>query len=203
MFLLVCLAACSSPSKWEQHSAPAQATVEPMSYTQKVKKHQDSMSLSFTSGANGVLLKEDLKDPHPLEYYSPDSGYRVKAEFKRIVEGESFQMQTSTDRLPVYTPYGKLKFVLLGDSLELTLYQSQDYPDYLFCPFKDLTNGTETYGAGRYLDFNMKDTAGTIIDFNYCYNPLCAYNYNYSCPIPPVENHLSIRIEAGVKKWHE
>lgn len=205
IWVLVILAACSSPSKWDNHqTAEVQEVqvVKELSYEQKIKHYHDSASFSFTSGANGVLLPEDLKAPKPLEFYPIDSNYRVKADFVKINGGESFQMQTSTDRLPVYTPYGKLQFVLMGDSLELTLYQSQDYPDYLFCPFKDLTNGEETYGAGRYLDFELADTNGTVIDFNICYNPLCAYNHNYSCPIPPSDNHLDIRIEAGVKKWH-
>lgn len=203
VILALCFAACSSPSKWEQTSTLVDTTTQPKSYLERVNMYQDSMSYSFTSGANGVLLKEDLKEPHPLSFFEPDSTYRVQAKFQKIEEGESFQMQTSTDRLPVYKPFGKLHFVISGDSLELTLYQSEDYPDYLFCPFKDLTNGTETYGAGRYLDFSLKDTVGTILDFNYCYNPLCVFNYNYSCPIPPEENHLKVRIEAGVKNWHE
>jgi hypothetical protein len=77
-----------------------------------------------------------------------------------------------------------------------------EQPEYLFCPFKDLTNGVDTYGAGRYLDFTLSDINNPILDFNYAYNPYCAYNAGYSCPIPPYENHLKIAITAGEKKWH-
>ena len=73
------------------------------------------------------------------------------------------------------------------------------YRDYLFVPFKDLTNAHETYGGGRYLDFRMKDIEGAscVLDFNKAYNPYCAYSEGYNCPIPPRENHLEVRVEAG------
>jgi uncharacterized protein (DUF1684 family) len=90
----------------------------------------------------------------------------------------------------------------------LAIYQNVDlvntagYEDYLFIPFKDLTNGEDTYGGGRYLDLKIPEGETILIDFNRAYNPYCAYNHNYSCPIPPFENHLKVKIEAGVKKYH-
>ena len=84
----------------------------------------------------------------------------------------------------------------------MTLYQNVEQPDYLFLPFKDLTNGKKSYGAGRYLDFKLADLKEPIIDFNLAYNPYCAYNKDFSCPIPPRENHLAIALPAGEKKWH-
>jgi uncharacterized protein (DUF1684 family) len=72
----------------------------------------------------------------------------------------------------------------------------------LFCPFKDKTNGKQSYGAGRFLDFEEKDLENMVVDFNYAYNPYCAYNSNFSCPIPPLENHLEIAVMAGEKAWH-
>ena len=70
-----------------------------------------------------------------------------------------------------------------------------------YIPFTDLTNGEETYGAGRYLDFKIPESEKVIIDFNLAYNPYCAYNHSYSCPIPPKENNLNIKIEAGEKTF--
>ncbi|MBZ0243452.1 MAG: DUF1684 domain-containing protein, partial [Bacteroidales bacterium] len=77
-------------------------------------------------------------------------------------------------------------------------------PDYkgLFVPFKDKTNGKISYGGGRYLDIEIPESAQLILDFNNAYNPYCAYNSKWSCPIPPYENHLKISICAGVKKYH-
>ncbi|MEY2924246.1 MAG: hypothetical protein RLZZ337_794 [Bacteroidota bacterium] len=199
IFLLASLA-CTSTSKWENQTA--QETSNLTAYQKLVKNHQDSMSVMFTSGANGVIPKNELLNAHALSYFPPNENYRVKAVFNRVTNGKTFKMATTTDRLPEYKSFGTFSFVLNGDSLQLMVYQSLDMPEYLFLPFKDQTCGTESYGAGRYLDFEMKDTLNPIIDFNYCYNPLCAYNKEYSCPIPPAENHLNVRIEAGVKKWH-
>ncbi|MBP7982432.1 MAG: DUF1684 domain-containing protein, partial [Kaistella sp.] len=73
------------------------------------------------------------------------------------------------------------------------------YEDYLFLPFRDETNGKETYGGGKYIDLRIPDGNEIVIDFNQSYQPYCAYNaYDYSCPIVPEENFLPLRIEAGV-----
>ena len=77
--------------------------------------------------------------------------------------------------------------------------QSEKYKNYLFLPYTDLTNGFESYGGGRYIDLTIPDCNEIIIDFNKSYAPSCAYNHSYSCPVPPKENHLNVRIEAGVK----
>ena len=73
-----------------------------------------------------------------------------------------------------------------------------EYEDYLFIPFNDLTNGNETYDAGRYMDLETTDENTIVIDFNKAYNPYCAYNDEFSCPIPPRENDLDVEIIAGV-----
>ena len=92
-----------------------------------------------------------------------------------------------------------------GTEYTLNVYQSQqlstdpDYADYLFVPFTDATNGESTYPSGRYLDLHIPQGETVLLDFNRAYNPYCAYNARYSCPIPPAENHLEIPIKAGVK----
>ena len=200
LVLIVSVTACTSQNKWQTAAEEQSENLTP--YQKLVKNHQDSMSVMFTSGANGVIPKNELITAHKLEYFPPNENYRVTAIFTPIANGKTFKMATSTDLLPEYKAFGTYKFELNGDSLELTLYQSVDMPDYLFLPFRDVTCGNESYGAGRYLDYKLQDTLNPIIDFNYCYNPLCAYNKDYSCPIPPAVNHLNARIEAGAKKWH-
>lgn len=116
-------------------------------------------------------------------------------------------MKTTTSRLPIYKEYGKLHFKLNNKSFTLHVYQNEDlvkkkgYEDYLFIPFTDLTSGEESYGGGRYLDMRIGDLTNPYIDFNLSYNPYCAYNSKYSCPIPPKENFINFRIEAGVKDF--
>src|SRR5690606_21025371 len=118
-----------------------------------------------------------------------------------------FEMPTTTERKPKYKKYGELTFVLLADTLKLSIYQNiglitkPGYENYLFLPFKDLTNGKESYGGGRYLDLRIPQDSTLVLNFNLAYNPYCAYNHHYSCPIPPYENHLNVEIPVGVKAF--
>jgi len=202
--LILFVLGCNSPQKWETHSDAvflSESTKKSL-YIQRLDHFRDSLSAVFYSGSNNVLPKEAISTHGKLSYYPPDETYRVKATFKPIVGGEVFQMKTNTDRLPEYKKFGKISFFINQQALELTLYQNVEQPEYLFCPFKDRTNGNETYGSGRFLDFSEDDLDNLVLDFNYAYNPYCAYNKNYSCPIPPPENHLNVAIPAGEKKWH-
>lgn len=200
LLVLVFLASCSGSDN--SNSDSSKTNTEAFSdYQNAVQRFRDSAGAMFLSGANGILLKEDLSSSGSLHYFAPSEAYRIQAKFQPIEDGEVFEMKTNTERLPEYKRYGLLKFTLGNEACQLTIYQNVEQPDYFFCPFKDLTNGEETYGAGRYLDFELKDLENPVIDFNFCYNPYCAYNFNYSCPIPPTENHLKIAIEAGEKKW--
>ena len=118
-------------------------------------------------------------------------------------------MKTSTTRLPEYKKYGELHFTIDEVAYKLNVYQSMDlkkkkeYKNHLFLPFSDLTNGKESYIGGRYIDIEIQDAAVWEIDFNKAYNPYCAYNHKYSCPIVPLENDLEVAIYAGVKKFHD
>jgi len=133
----------------------------------------------------------------------------VKATFVPTPGQKSFEMPTTTERKPRYRKEGELHFVLQNDSLKLSVYRNLElskrpgFENYLFLPFTDSTNGFESYGGGRYLDLQGPLSDTIIIDFNKAYNPYCAYNHRYSCPIPPQENHLPLRIEAGVLSYEK
>jgi len=133
--------------------------------------------------------------------------YRVKAKFVRTPGSEPFEMPTTTDRKPIYEKYGVAHFEIKGKSYQLTIYQSLSsrqnplYRNQLFLPFKDLTNGHKSYGGGRFINLTIPKDDSIIIDFNKSFNPYCAYNGKYSCPIVPKENHLQVVIPAGVKKY--
>jgi uncharacterized protein (DUF1684 family) len=205
LFVVLFVVACDTTSKWKPNQeviSKADSYSELSPYAKGVMRHRDSTSAMFLSGANGILPKEDLSPTGKLKYFAPDEAFRIKATFTPIENGEVIEMQTSTDRLPEYKRYGTLAFKLGDSDLVLTLYQNVEQPDYFFCPYKDSTNGKESYGAGRYLDFTLGDLTDPIVDFNYAYNPYCAYNKEYSCPIPPRENHLQVAIPAGEKRWH-
>jgi len=144
-----------------------------------------------------------------LNYYKPKTSYRKEAAFKRFDQATRFLMKTTTERLPEYSLYGVVNFVHNGKNFSLNVYQNIElvkkpgYEKHLFVPFNDLTNGKTTYGGGRFLDVTETGADTLVIDFNMAYNPYCAYNHKYSCPIPPEENNLEIKIKAGEKKWHK
>ena len=118
-----------------------------------------------------------------------------------------FEMKTTTNRVAKERVFGILSFTINGQLLKLNVYQSEPEidsdadSDYLFLPFLDATNGETSYGGGRYIDLTIPTTDELIIDFNKAYNPYCAYNEKYSCPIVPRENYLALEIRAGVKRF--
>ena len=139
-----------------------------------------------------------------MKYFATHEKYRVIADFSLTPDAYVFLMPTSTERVVEYRKYGIARFELDGKEYQLSIYQNQAFKDregfekHLFLPFKDLTNGQGSYGGGRYIDLTIPEGETIILDFNKCYNPYCAYNGNYSCPIPPDENHLDVEIPAGV-----
>lgn len=170
---------------------------------------QREMNAEYKDASTSPLKDKDRKDFKGLEFFKVDSAYVVSAKFERTPEETPFEMKTTTDRLPVYVKYGIVTFNLKGNEYHLNIYQNQDlkkkdgYEDYLFLPFLDDTNGEESYGGGRYIDLRFPEGDELTIDFNKAYNPYCAYNEKYSCPIVPRENYLETKVEAGVKVFHK
>lgn len=141
-----------------------------------------------------------------LDYYPENSALCFHVEVKRFADDEPLlQMQTSTGDFRPYQRWGRFQFAVGDRSAELTIYSDPYHGDF-FLPFKDTTNGKETYGAGRYLDNHRPglqriDETHFEVDFNYAYNPYCAYSPQYSCPLPPAENWAQVPIEAGEKDY--
>ena len=170
--------------------------------------YQQRLNASYKDATTSPLKKKDLKNFKGLDFFPVDSSFIVIASLTKIENAPTFEMATTTDRKPLYKEYGILNFTLKGKYFQLTIYQSQDdlrdekYKDYLFLPFTDNTSGNESYGGGRYMDVMISDenADGTIVlNFNNTYNPYCAYNDKYSCPITPRKNHLDIEVKAGVQ----
>ena len=167
---------------------------------------QDRLNAKFVLEETSPLPIESIPDFKGLVFFKADTTYCINARFLRTPYETPFIMKTTTDREPVYVKYGEAHFTLHGKEQVLTIYQNQqlkneaNYTDHLFLPFTDLTNGISSYEGGRFIDLKIPKNDRIFIDFNRAYNPYCAYNKLYSCPIPPQENHLDIEIKAGVKK---
>lgn len=158
------------------------------------------------------LLSNYFANFKGLNYFAFDNNYRIIASFVKSTETKSFLMPTSTGKSRKYLKIGDLNFKLNGTELSLGAYffeYATDHPKVkeklidVFVPFKDLTNISETYSAGRYVYVRLpKDGDVAILDFNLAYNPSCAYgNESFSCTLPPKENFLQVEIKAGEKKF--
>ena len=168
---------------------------------------QQKMNADFKDATKSPLKAKDLKVFKRLDFFSIDSIFAVEAILNRTPESEWFNMKTTTGTLRKERIYGILNFELKDRKFQLNVYQGEeviqeeDYKDYLFLPFLDNTNGTSSYAGGRYIDLRIPQGNTIELDFNKSYNPYCAYNDKYSCPIVPRSNYLDIKIEAGTKNY--
>ncbi len=139
-----------------------------------------------------------------LRYYEPDPTYRFVLPLEEHASKETVTVETTADGTQQYLRWGAFTFEIDGESHTLQAYRPDRDADRLWVPFRDATSGEETYGAGRYLDLEPEDHLtddGWVLDFNEAYNPTCAYNEAYECPMIPMENWLEIPIEAGEKTF--
>lgn len=175
-------------------------------------EYQQKENSRFKDASKSPLKNKDLKKFKGLNFFPVDSSFIVTAKLVKTLDAPIFEMATTTDRKPLYKEYGVLTFSLKGKDCKLTIYRSQEdlndekYKNHLFLPFTDDTSGEDSYGGGRYMDVMTTDENddGTIIlNFNNTYNPYCAYNDKYSCPITPRKNHLDIEIKAGIKVFEK
>ncbi len=174
-------------------------------FEDEVKEFQRELNVSYLDPQESPLPSKVRKKFKGHDFYPIDEQFNVTATLIRMVAPEFIQMKTSTSRIPTYEKYGVATFEIDGVQYNLTIYmdrglqEKEEYKDYLFLPFTDLTNGIETYSGGRYIDLRVPAGDTIVIDFNKAYNPYCAYSPNYSCPVPPAENNLDVAIPAGVK----
>jgi uncharacterized protein len=177
-------------------------------YYDSIEKNRTGKNIRLMYSESTPLTPEQQRSFKGLDYFPPDIHFLIEATVHKNPEEEIVLMTTTTGRKPEYIKYGEVRFSI--DTLEYSLaaYQSKKLLDvkqdenHLFIPFRDGTSGKESYEGGRYIDciINLEGQK-TLLDFNKAYNPYCAYNPSYSCVIPPEENNLPVRIEAGEKKF--
>jgi uncharacterized protein (DUF1684 family) len=153
----------------------------------------------FAHHGQSPLTKTQRANFEGLAYFPENPSLRFDASVERFPEQEEIQMQTSTGDVQTYQRFGKFTFLVDGQEAELTIFQ--DGNGY-FLPFVDSLAGEETYPAGRYLEPDPLPDGKFRIDFNLAYNPYCAYNDQWSCPLTPFENRLNVPIRAGEKSFH-
>lgn len=177
-------------------------------YGEPTEQARNLRDKAFKDALKSPLELEDFPYFNSLVYFPVKESFKVTARFVRTPGEKKFEMPTMNGKSKTAVKYGEASFTLNGKEYKLGLYQlekvaqMEKYKNHLFIPFKDLTNGKETYSGGRYIDATIPEADTITIDFNRAYNPSCAYNKTkFSCPVPPRENHLKITIEAGEKNY--
>lgn len=136
-----------------------------------------------------------------LRYFPERPELRLALPVEPFDQASTLVLQTSTGDRQSYRRLGVLRFAIDGQEAALTLFA--DEAGGLFLPFADVLAGSETYGAGRYLEPEQLADGRVLIDFNLAYNPYCAYNDDWSCPLTPPENRLKVAIPAGERLFHD
>ncbi|MEX2162405.1 MAG: DUF1684 domain-containing protein [Anaerolineales bacterium] len=157
------------------------------------RKAKDSF---FANDANSPLTPEQRENFEGLSYFPENTDLRFEIEVPPFAKQDQVQLPTSTGDVKTYMRYGRFSFQVEGQEAQLTLFNS---PHGFFLLFVDSLAGIDTYSAGRYLEPQQLSNGLFIVDFNYAYNPYCAYNELWNCPIPPAENRLKVPIRAGEK----
>ncbi|WP_367279589.1 DUF1684 domain-containing protein [Ulvibacterium sp.] len=179
----------------------------PVNAMQGILNFQSELNEEFKDPEVSPLPDRYRKNFESLDFFAPDTNFIAYAQLIRTPDAVPFMMPTTTDRKSKEVVYGIAHFTLKGKKHRLEVYQNPElmlqegYEDYLFLPFTDNTNGEETYTGGRYIDLRIPKGDTIVIDFNRAYNPYCAYNKKYSCPIVPSINSLDAKILAGVRAF--
>ena len=159
--------------------------------------------VNFLKSSEQSPFKLTGQKMYPISYYPIEKSYRVNARLERIQTIERINITNSDGTSDTYQKYAYALFELKNLPCELLILKPVGFgiPNTFFTAFADETSGNQTYGGGRYLDLEIGKSDRITIDFNLAYNPYCAYVGDYSCPLPPPENVLSVAVEAGEKDY--
>jgi uncharacterized protein (DUF1684 family) len=169
----------------------------PEQYVARVSAERAAKDAEFQR-SDDVVPKDKKAQFLPLAYFPIDPDYHVLAALKPATERTTVKMPTSSGQVRDMIRLGVLEFTLKGQLMTLGAFTEGDV-NRLFVPFGDMTNGAETYPAGRFMDLDRTGTNLYELDFNRAYIPYCYYNASYECPYPPIENRLKVPIHAGEK----
>lgn len=179
-------------------------------YAARIYQVRKQKNQQFRTAANSPLAAAQKRAFDSLKYFAPDVNYRVSARLHRNAAAPTLSLARNDGGTEAYRRWATADFTLPGQSqpqhlLLLQKVSPAGAQEPLFVPFTDASSGHQTYGAGRYLDLPVPaaEAEEITLDFNAAYNPYCAYNPGYSCPVPPAENRLTVPVAAGEKLFHD
>lgn len=178
--------------------------LDPAERCQRFRQERDGLFCTHPQSALSAVQQANFRG---LSYFPYDPAYRFVIPIEPETDPAHFEIALAYDGLLKMRRFGKIHFTINGQMLSLNLYWILGYGGGLFLPFRDTSNSHETYGGGRYLLDTIKhadlghEDSRIVIDFNYAYNPSCAYSERWSCPLSPPENRLGVDILAGEKAY--
>ncbi len=174
-------------------------------WTKQIQTERQQKDDLFKMGYQSPISFEEREDFKGLDYYPPDIRYRFELELVQHSKMDILEIEDTKGNVRNLVRYGEFRFNIAGVEYRLQGYKSNRKDERLFIPFRDLTSGKDTYGAGRYLDLepgrDQMPGGEWVLDLNKAYNPWCAYSENYACPFTPPENWLKVEIRAGEKNY--
>ncbi len=182
-------------------------------YTIALQNFRQQKDDFFFQSEDSPLTREARASGIGLQYFPPDFSLRIVPQVELLANPQTIVMDTTDNDRREFIRFARFIFEIGERRVQLYGYRSANDHVHsgeainVFIPFRDVLSGKETYGAGRYLDVEMEidqnGNADVVLDFNLAYNPYCAYNTNYSCPLTPLENTLPVPIYAGEKIFHD
>lgn len=171
-------------------------------YLDQLETFRERKDLFFKSDASSPLTNSQRAAFRHLNYFPPNLDLIFKVRLLREKDPQRVGIQATGGETRPAVVFGKFRFEVDGKNESLDVYKMLgDSSNDLFLPFTDETCGKTTYHGGRYIDLKENSSDEYVLDFNYAYNPYCAYNHNFSCPIVPGVNHLDVKIDAGEMKY--
>lgn len=166
----------------------------------QLKKFRHEKDQFFVTHPHSPLTHQQIDNFQGLDYFPENPDLRFEVDIEKPADEQEIVIQTSTGDFQTYYRFGKFEFEVEGQYAELTLYANENG---LFMPFVDSLAGEETYPAGRYLEPELLSNGKYMVDFNLAYNPYCAYNEQWNCPLTPFENRLKVPIKAGERIFQD
>ena len=189
---------------FDMYAQVREPTLSPEARWQRFRFDQDNL---FKPHPQTALTLGQVKNFNSLRYYPYNPACRFTLPVESLIDREIITINLQEDGPTRLLPFGRISFEMAGKVVSLTLFWIMGYGGGIFLPFRDLTNTTETFEGGRYLLDTIKgadlgwEVDRMVVDFNFAYNPSCAYNARWHCPLPPPENQLSVPIRAGELRY--
>ena len=184
----------------EIYTAVRQSAHDPPASWHAFRAGRDAL---FRTHPQSALSETQKQTFDGLHYYAYDPAFRFLLPIDTTVEPVVFEIALEHDGVVRIQRFGRVHFRIGGQPVALSLFWILGYGGGIFVPFRDQTNSGGTYGGGRYIDFVAADISNGLmmLDFNTAYNPYCAYNPSFACPLPPEQNRMDATIRAGEKNY--